>query len=559
MFREIAKDKNFWKKVREDEGYKPLVDRLLELYDEVGKEEDIPALKFSEYKMFFETGNRMVYEKHYFYKRKRMNCFALLALIYPEKEEYIVKLEDAIWSICDEYNWVLPAHTKDYPMPDKRTVDLFSAETGYALSEITFLLKDRLSELIINRVEEEVEERIINRFINNYQNWENNKANWAAVCAGSVAAAVMYNKPQVFSLVGERITSCMENFLEGYHDDGVCLEGIGYWEYGFGFFIWYADMLKDFTDGEKDLFECEKIKQIATFAQKAYITESCTVTFSDANPGTKIMVGMIHFLKTVYPDAISAIPLKSCKTDDHCGRWCHHVRSFTFFNPDYVNEGFENDAEYFPVDSAWYIKKTPAYSFVIKGGNNDEPHNHNDVGSFILAKGDKQLLADIGGGEYTKQYFNPETRYTILCNSSLGHSVPIINGKQQEAGAEFSGKISVEGGIVTVDMKDAYDEPSLKKLERRVELCEHSLKITDSCEFENGGECVYRFVSFIEPEILSDGLKIDEAIIKYNTASANVKITEEKHTTHIENEVIPVYLIDFKTDKGYIEFEIECE
>lgn len=208
-------------------------------------------------------------------------------------------------------------------------------------------------------------------------------------------------------------------------------------------------------------------------------------------------------------------------------------------------------------DSAWYIRKTPAYSFVIKGGHNDEPHNHNDVGSFIIAKGDKQILADIGCGEYTKQYFRPETRYTILCNSSLGHGVPIINGKEQGTGAEFCGEISVSGNEVTVDMKNAYCEPTLKKLERKAELSETRIKITDTCEFEGKGECIFRFVSFIKPEITESGLKIDESIIGFDTKSAKVSITEETHTTHVENIDIPVYLIDFTTSSGSIELNIE--
>lgn len=53
-----------------------------------------------------------------------------------------------------------------------------------------------------------------------------------------------------------------------------------------------------------------------------------------------------------------------------------------------------------------------------KGGNNGEPHNHNDVGSFFYLVGDEMLLTDLGAGEYTKEYFH-EGRYRILCNNSL--------------------------------------------------------------------------------------------------------------------------------------------
>ncbi len=557
MFREIAKDPLFWKKVRENESYKPLVDRLFELYDEYCVSGDIPSLKYTEYNMFFETGNRMTYEKNYFFKRKRLNTLALLALIFPENEEYIEKLQNTIWSICDEYSWVVPAHIWDYPLIDKHTIDLFASETGYALSEITFLLGDRFSEFLINRINDEIQTRIIDRFINNIQGWEESRANWAAVCAGSIAAAFMYMRPDLFRLVSPRINLCMEHFLSGYYDDGVCLEGLGYWEYGFGFFIWYADMLKDFTNGEEDWFKNEKVKSISSFAQKAYLTQNSTITFSDGVPGTKIMLGMIHFLKSVYGECISVIPIENCKTDDHCGRWCQHIRCFTFFNPEYLNEKFENNAEYFLEDSAWYIKKTPAYSFVMKGGHNDEPHNHNDVGSFIIAKGDKQFITDIGSGEYTKQYFRPETRYTILCNSSLGHSVPIINGKQQGTGAEFSGEITANNNVVTVDMKNAYPEASLKKLIRTAELSESCIRITNSCEFDGSGECIHRFVTFIKPEITNEGIKIDEATLKFDNTSVKINVTEETHTTHVDPIDIPVYLIDFKTDKTTMTLDVE--
>ena len=191
MFRQIAKDPEFWKKVRNDKNYKPMVDRLFELYDEFGAQDDIPALKFSEYRMFFETGNRMIYEKKYFAKRIRMNCFALLSLIYPENEEYMIKLQDTIWAICDEYSWVVPAHIRDFPAIDKHTIDLFASETGYALSEIKFLLGDRFDELLNNRISDEIQIRIIDRFINYVQGWEENYANWAAVCVCSVAGAFM--------------------------------------------------------------------------------------------------------------------------------------------------------------------------------------------------------------------------------------------------------------------------------------------------------------------------------------------------------------------------------
>ena len=84
-------------------------------------------------------------------------------------------------------------------------------------------------------------------------------------------------------------------------------------------------------------------------------------------------------------------------------------------------------------EAEWAIKRRGNNTLVIKGGYNDEPHNHNDVGSFmIVAKNDGIPIADLGVGIYRKETFDPELRYTLLNNASFGHSVPIINGKYQK-------------------------------------------------------------------------------------------------------------------------------
>jgi hypothetical protein len=72
-----------------------------------------------------------------------------------------------------------------------------------------------------------------------------------------------------------------------------------------------------------------------------------------------------------------------------------------------------------------------------KGGHNGEMHNQNDVGTIIVHLNQESVIADLGRGRYTRDYFGPR-RYDHLANSSLGHSVPVPNGRAQAAGAEFA-------------------------------------------------------------------------------------------------------------------------
>src|SRR5690606_10513971 len=71
-----------------------------------------------------------------------------------------------------------------------------------------------------------------------------------------------------------------------------------------------------------------------------------------------------------------------------------------------------------------------------KGGHNQESHNHNDIGNYIVYYDGLPLLIDVGSGTYTKRTFSAE-RYDIWFNCSDYHNVPTISGVRQQAGARF--------------------------------------------------------------------------------------------------------------------------
>ena len=75
----------------------------------------------------------------------------------------------------------------------------------------------------------------------------------------------------------------------------------------------------------------------------------------------------------------------------------------------------------------------------------------------------------MGAGEYTKDYFG-ENRYTILCCRSKGHNVPLIDGKEQKAGASYGASFfETDGrGTVRVEFADAYGLEAEGKILRKV-------------------------------------------------------------------------------------------
>ena len=92
----------------------------------------------------------------------------------------------------------------------------------------------------------------------------------------------------------------------------------------------------------------------------------------------------------------------------------------------------------------------------MKGGNNGESHNHNDVGSFIVYPDNEPLLIDPGVGAYTSKTFSKQ-RYEIWTMQSDYHNLPRINGVSQHDGKQYAAQvISHKPGQLTLDISKAY-------------------------------------------------------------------------------------------------------
>lgn len=530
----------FWKNVRECDDYQFLREELAALYKKNCTGE-LSLLTYSDYCIFFETGSRKEYEEGYFLRRRRLDILAVLCKIYPDNETYFKQLENTIWAVLDEYSWALPAHVPDKNSYVPEFIDLFAAETGYCLSEMKSMFSGRLSPLMVSRITFELDRRIIKSFYAGRYWWESFPNNWAAVCAGSVGITFLYERPELFYAVKPRIDGAMKTFLSSYKSDGVCREGLGYWNYGFGYFCYYAAHLRTFSDGTDNLLALPQVKTIAKFQQQMFLKGSVTVSFADGSDNSSYILGLTHFLKTEFGDDF-IIPKKvNHSILDTCGRWGAFSFSFLFYNKKFISG--ESAGSCLFADSAWFTMRNKTYAFAAKGGTNDEPHNHNDLGSFILADESGQLVCDLGCGEYTRQYFEPDTRYSILCNSSLGHGVPIIGGEAQREGAEFFAALCKTENGICIDLTHAYQTDAIKHIKRRFGFSKNAVTLNDEFSFYRPVPVTERFVSRIKPEIKGNTVQIGNLRITAETGTPTV-ITQ-RHLEHGGGGSATVYLIDF--------------
>ena len=535
--------------LRDIKSYGHLKDILYDIEKEYNrlKKQGLPKLDKSLADIFYSTGSRQEYENVYFLRRGRLLTTFVMCLMYGS--EYMNELTAVIEDICAECTWALPAHIdRDNEKPEC-VIDLFNAETAQALSEICEILNDEVPKNLYIKIKKEIDRRIITPFLENTFFWEKASHNWAAVCAGSVGMTFIYMFPEKFSFVSKRIEDAMESYLSGFGDDGITTEGMSYWNYGFRYFVNFAILYKERYG--VDLMNNDKVREIAKCQQNMMLRNDIPISFSDGSRSVVYNSGLAHLLRGIYGEEIKIINSKY-NGMDNCYRFTECIGTLKYIDEELCTISEEQSGEQYFKDARWYVNRKNSFAFAIKAGHNGEPHNHNDTGSFIIATDRGQIICDYGAGEYTKDYFS-DKRYTYLCNSSRGHSVPIIDGKYQSAGKKFFGTVvKASNDIFEADIENAYEIGALKSLKRRFEISENSLRLCDTFEFsdDNVHSITERFVSVIKPKLTDNGVEIGDILIKSKKTPV---ISSQRLMSHNAEEET-LFFTDYNSDN---KFEIE--
>ena len=503
----------------------------------------IPCLPFSQYKKIALTGERTGYEKIFFgCHSTRLAIMGIMALAErgkPDESLYISELEDIMWAFCDQYIWSLPAHhgenalkvqkgelydpSDDFLLkayvPDKeQMVDLDTATSAFNLAELLYLFRGQLEPVVVHRVRENIVKRFLEPLssLNACPWWEIHPNNWAAVCAGCMADAAMYmiKEPRMLAPFIRRACDAMAVYLDSFPEDGVCEEGVGYWGYGFSHFVVFADLLKKRTAGKIDLFQDETVYRISRFPEQVALLDGGVVSFADGNMKATFPLELLHRLKEAYPE----LPLPSpefCEGEPDMRYFSPLLRHFAWVNPQWLGSPGYPDGCRWGEAAEWMTSRRTfgniRAAFACKGGHNGVSHNHNDVGTFLLNIEGEQLLADVGSGEYTRQYFSPE-RYGIFNCGSQGHSVPVIDGGYQLSGQEHRAEgtrfaSGEDWDTAEMGLASAYGCDKLQSLHRVMEFGgDGRLILKDRYRFsDTPSEVRERLICLYRPAVEEDG------------------------------------------------------
>lgn len=536
------------KRITQTENGKKVIEGVKAAYDNLYKDVPIVANHYSYFKLIYKNGNRDLYQKNYNDRRKR---FSLLQLLAVADDGYLEELENVISVILEEYTWVLPAHC--YVRGDEfdyTIIDLCSAETAFYLAETLHVFKEKLSSDIQFRIKTELKKRIVDNYENREQLWYDIENNWAAVCAGGVGITYMYAFPERFDAVKDRLFHTMECYLKGTREEGVTPEGVGYWIYGFGYFTMFFDIYQQFTGEYPELLKSKKVINTMQYIGNACLGGNCYLPYADGGARqTYIHSPIAYAAKRLYGEnfVLPQYSLDEFFTSRLSENTCRAITFRILYGMDAFGlrdkKAEETKTVYYP-ESQIFIYKNKSYSFTAKCGTNAEMHNHNDVGAFQIVVDGKGIIVDPGPAKYTWQYFNDtKVRYSeeVFAAGSMGHSVPIVNGKYQKNGEKAYGKIlEATDKNFKFDFAPAYE--GIESLIVNYQMENSAVKIAYDCKGVEES-IIFRFLSFDEPISLADGSFRVGGIIVKSVSGANPEVKKIEYNGQANREII--YAIEY--------------
>ena len=506
----VFKDRAAW------EGIAPADREALVAYAEKWHGQPWPMLTAGMYASFVRTGSRRDCENPYFDRRRRL-CSAVLHVCLTGETTLLPDVEDGVLLLCEETSWAISAHlglTQEHPFPqdDHTVLDLFAAQTGMILSFTAQLLEGVLHPDLYDRIRREVERRVLTHFMENNEEWwmgyvRKDLNNWTPWILSNVLMAANVWHYGGAALI-ERACMMLDRWLDVVPEDGGCDEGAGYWNMAGGAFLDCLMALESLCG--VDLWQNEKVRRMMAYPELVYLGKGWYANFADCDARPSVGGERLQYAgeKTGNPalvrmgEELREVPTKPLLDTPHLSRvlmrlFCKHEKA------EYA-ESSPKDV-YLP-DLQVRLVQCGGMTAAMKGGHNDESHNHNDVGSFlVMAKGDMQVV-DAGNMVYTAKTFSSR-RYELWNCRAAYHNVPIIGGCEQPHGRQYAAKdVEKLPDGMALDMADAYPtEAGVQKCTRRMTLADGCFTLRDEIACGEAKLVTWVFMLRHEPELHGGG------------------------------------------------------
>ncbi len=560
--------------------------------------------------LIVRTGNRSEYQTVSYQRRTALGTL-LLGEIAENKGRFVDQIINGIWAICEESWWGVPAHlpkSKEISgLMDvsKPFVDLFAAETGALLSWVDYYMGaklDAVSPQLRKRIYNEVNYRLMEPLMNQYHGWMGKTAsgrgpnNWNPwICSNWINFVLLLEKDNTrrATMIAKALKT-LDEFINPYPNDGGCDEGPSYWGAAAASLYDNIAMLNlASSDAFRYVYEDERFRNMGRFIYRAQINEDFFLNFADADPKPGIAASMVYrYGKDINDQDMMGFGAFYRRVDGNSFTRAHFFRNFFEL---FMQEEFQKAPQRLPFPKDVWLPDlqvmvardkggtTDGFYLAAKGGNNDESHNHNDIGNYVVFYEGLPLLIDVGRGNYTLRTFDGARRYEIWFNCSDFHNVPTVNGATQPAGITFAAsdvkyKESKASVTFSLDIAKAYPlDAGIVSWKRAITLNRgKNVLINDVADLKKATSVVQHLMTCHPVEILKpgevtihfknkEGKKID-FVVSYNPVQMTAKVEKVKLETEEDQGILAkwgdtIYRINFDVTapktKDSFRFEIK--
>jgi len=521
-----------------------------------------PSLTASLYLDYKLTGTRTNFERLREERRKKVYQLVIGEII-QNKGIYIPQIVNGMWLMMEESTWVGPAHIvvqkegAGLPAVNTQYIDLHASQTAANLAMIYHLLEtkiDQYSKVVNPRLKQEINKRIFEPYLNqNNFFWmgfnHQTVNNWNAFNnTNCMQTALLLLKPgDTLTRLSKKIISSLDYFINQYPDDGGCDEGPSYWDMAGGKLGTLLVTLQSTSMGKLSLADLPKIHAMGEYPYKMQISGRKVVNFADAlanyaqNPNYILAYGLLfndENLKS-YAAYIYNESQQKFLSDDVLDfvTTLGNYQVFTQLKPKVPYP----ISSLFPSLQVWVAREKQGSDkglfLAAKGGHNDESHNHNDVGNFILYQDGSPILIDAGVGTYTAKTFSNK-RYELWNVQSQWHNTPVINGFEQKNGASYKAVDFKHGQngtkeTLSLDIAKAYAKEALINNWKRTltfDRKKNNVSLIENYSLsKNIGKIELNFISAKKPTLGNGQVYFgDNFLMSFEPAEFRAEI-EEKH------------------------------
>jgi hypothetical protein len=459
-------------------------------------------------------GDREGWESVAFARQRRLSRAAVAAAVTLD-DRWIDEVADGVVLLCEQSSWCWPAHDDSMRVhgavlatATDPFLDLGAGEVAAQLAWIDQLLGAQLDARypgLRERVRREVRARVLDPFVRR-RDWhwlglDGDVHNWNPWIHGNVLVAALRlldapheetDRAHVVALALEGL----DRYVTSLPEDGAIDEGYAYWWNGACRALEALDVLAHATDGRLDpTASIPALRETVAFPHRMHLGDDWYLNLADgqAKPPRDQAWHSLHRAARRVGDTAAQSHAASHRTADGAvaseaeglGRLLRGVTDPHWIEAEQSTPPLPRDvwlASTQVLLARTRVGDAAGLALAVKGGHNAEHHNHNDVGSFLVATGGVPVVVDAGRPTYTLATFGPE-RYAIWTMQSSWHNVPEIRGVSQPAGtsAAASGiavEIDDDRAMLGLELAGAYPAPGLRSWRRSVRLDRDASRVT---------------------------------------------------------------------------------